>query len=133
MNLNAYCVGLAYSSLPKLVHAHARHIITGKRIDLTPHQLIGNKLVKLFEIYPTNIDSNLQLSLSIQAHHIVRLFARTVFTGLLIAGEHGRKQKNWRSGFKASLECWNKGGTISTFNRINKTTFYLLNMVASVI
>ncbi|KAF9468962.1 actin-like protein Arp4p [Collybia nuda] len=36
--------GLAYSSLPKLVHAHARHIIAGKRIDLTPHQLISNKL-----------------------------------------------------------------------------------------
>jgi hypothetical protein len=37
--------GLAYSSLPKLVLAHARHIIGGKRIDLMPHQLIGNKLV----------------------------------------------------------------------------------------
>ncbi|KAG5654458.1 hypothetical protein H0H81_001957 [Sphagnurus paluster] len=40
--------GLAYSALPKLVHAHARHVLTGpppmRGIDLLPHQLIANKM-----------------------------------------------------------------------------------------
>ncbi|TFK43153.1 actin family [Crucibulum laeve] len=41
--------GLAYSPLPKLVHAHARHTLisptpTRRGIDLYPHQLIANKL-----------------------------------------------------------------------------------------
>ncbi|KAG6820436.1 hypothetical protein H0H93_000432 [Arthromyces matolae] len=40
--------GLSYSSLPKLVHAHARHVLgspTSARrgIELLPHQLIANK------------------------------------------------------------------------------------------
>ncbi|KAH7916750.1 actin family [Hygrophoropsis aurantiaca] len=40
--------GLVYSALPKLVHAHARHILVGstqtrRGIDLYPHQLIANK------------------------------------------------------------------------------------------
>jgi len=40
--------GLAYSSLPKLVHAHAHHILVSpsqhrRGIDLYPHQLISNK------------------------------------------------------------------------------------------
>ncbi|KAG6886068.1 hypothetical protein C0993_004058 [Termitomyces sp. T159_Od127] len=39
---------LAYSSLPKLVHAHARHILVNptpmrRGIELLPHQLIANK------------------------------------------------------------------------------------------
>ena len=37
--------GVAYSNLPKLVHAHARHVLTGSNIDLTPHQLISSKIV----------------------------------------------------------------------------------------
>ncbi|KAF5369832.1 hypothetical protein D9758_001252 [Tetrapyrgos nigripes] len=41
--------GLAYSPLPKLVYAHARHLLTTtsqtrQAIDLSPHQLIANKL-----------------------------------------------------------------------------------------
>ncbi|KAF8164971.1 actin-related protein Arp4p [Crassisporium funariophilum] len=41
--------GLAYSALPKLVHAHARHILVSptqhrRGIDLLPHQLIANKM-----------------------------------------------------------------------------------------
>lgn len=45
-----YTVGLAHSSLPKLVHAHARHLLTTptqtrRGIDLSPHQLIANKTV----------------------------------------------------------------------------------------
>jgi len=41
--------GLAYSPLPKLVHAHARHILVNPTqhrsgIDLLPHQLIANKM-----------------------------------------------------------------------------------------
>ena len=45
--------GLAYSPLPKLVHAHARHILVNPTphrpggIDLLPHQLIANKMVGL--------------------------------------------------------------------------------------
>lgn len=45
--------GLAYSPLPKLVHAHARHILVNPTphrpggIDLLPHQLIINKMVGL--------------------------------------------------------------------------------------
>lgn len=40
--------GLVYSTLPRLVHAHARHILTTpnqhrRGIDLIPHQLISNK------------------------------------------------------------------------------------------
>ncbi|KAJ8086375.1 NuA4 histone acetyltransferase subunit [Marasmius tenuissimus] len=35
--------GVAYSNLPKLVHAHARHVLTGSNINLTPHQLIASK------------------------------------------------------------------------------------------
>jgi hypothetical protein len=43
--------GLAYSPLPKLVHAHARHILVNPTphrpggINLLPHQLITNKMV----------------------------------------------------------------------------------------
>ncbi|KIM45811.1 hypothetical protein M413DRAFT_16653 [Hebeloma cylindrosporum] len=41
--------GLAYSPLPKLVHAHARHLLVSpttqrRGIDLIPYQLIANKL-----------------------------------------------------------------------------------------
>ncbi|KAJ7117406.1 actin-related protein Arp4p [Mycena crocata] len=43
--------GLVYSPLPKLVHAHARHILLspspqrgGRGIDLFPHQLVANKM-----------------------------------------------------------------------------------------
>ncbi|KAJ6539152.1 actin-related protein Arp4p [Mycena capillaripes] len=41
--------GLVYSPLPKLVHAHARHILMSpnqqrRGIDLFPHQLITNKI-----------------------------------------------------------------------------------------
>ncbi|KAG5646409.1 hypothetical protein DXG03_003459 [Asterophora parasitica] len=40
--------GLSYSTLPKLVHAHARHILSNptpmrRGIELLPHQLITNK------------------------------------------------------------------------------------------
>ncbi|KAF8204956.1 actin-related protein Arp4p [Pholiota molesta] len=40
--------GLSYSSLPKLIHAHARHLLLSptshrRGIDLIPHQLIANK------------------------------------------------------------------------------------------
>jgi len=43
-------IGLVSSALPKLVHAHARHILvspnqTRRGIDLFPHQLIANKTV----------------------------------------------------------------------------------------
>ena len=49
--------GLAYSPLPKLVHAHARHILANPTphrpggIDLLPHQLIANKMVRLCSIF----------------------------------------------------------------------------------
>ncbi|KAJ7591293.1 actin-related protein Arp4p [Mycena floridula] len=36
--------GLAYSALPKLVQAHARHQLSLREIDLSPHQLIANKV-----------------------------------------------------------------------------------------
>ncbi|KAJ7699873.1 actin-related protein Arp4p [Mycena rosella] len=41
--------GLVYSALPKLVHAHARHILVSpnahrRGIDLYPHQLVSNKM-----------------------------------------------------------------------------------------
>ncbi|KIO00756.1 hypothetical protein M404DRAFT_16358 [Pisolithus tinctorius Marx 270] len=41
--------GLVYSALPKLVHAHAKHILTNPTptrpsIDLYPHQLIASKI-----------------------------------------------------------------------------------------
>ncbi|KAF9263624.1 Actin/actin-like protein [Marasmius fiardii PR-910] len=35
--------GVAYSNLPKLVAAHARHVLLGNTIDLIPHQLIASK------------------------------------------------------------------------------------------
>lgn len=42
--------GLVYSALPKLVQAHARHVLvtptpSRRGIELFPHQLIANKLV----------------------------------------------------------------------------------------
>jgi Actin len=42
--------GLAYSALPRLIHAQARHILTSptairRGIDLLPYQLITNKMV----------------------------------------------------------------------------------------
>lgn len=48
--INKILVGLMYSALPKLVHAHARHILvtpTQQRrgIDLLSHQLLTNKVV----------------------------------------------------------------------------------------
>ena len=44
-------VGLVHSSLPELVHAHAKHILGSPSqvrpgIDLTPHQLIASKKVR---------------------------------------------------------------------------------------
>jgi hypothetical protein len=50
-------LGLAYSPLPKLVHAHARHILVNPTqhrpgIDLLPHQLIANKMVGLEFDFP---------------------------------------------------------------------------------
>jgi actin-like protein 6B len=43
--------GLAYSSLPQLVHAHCKHILTTstptrRGAELFPHQLIANKTVR---------------------------------------------------------------------------------------
>lgn len=45
-------VGLAYSSLPQLVHAHAKHLLTAQNsrhpgIELWPHQLIASRQVSL--------------------------------------------------------------------------------------
>lgn len=42
--------GLSYSPLPKLIHAHARQLLSNPAphrigIDLIPHQLIASKLV----------------------------------------------------------------------------------------
>jgi hypothetical protein len=50
---NLFKQGLSYSSLPKLIHAHARHLLLSptshrRGIDLIPHQLIANKNVRLF-------------------------------------------------------------------------------------
>lgn len=47
----SHLVGLVSSALPKLVQAHARHILsnptqTRRGIELLPHQLIANKLVR---------------------------------------------------------------------------------------
>jgi hypothetical protein len=44
-------VGLAYSALPRLIHAQARHILTSptpirRGIDLLPYQLITNRMVR---------------------------------------------------------------------------------------
>lgn len=43
-------IGLAYSPLPKLIQAHARHILINftphrRGIELMPHQLIASKTV----------------------------------------------------------------------------------------
>lgn len=43
--------GLVYTALPKLVHAHARHTLASptqsrRAIELLPHQLISNKMVR---------------------------------------------------------------------------------------
>ena len=47
---DVYFVGLAHSSLPEFVRAHAKHILanpsqTRPAIELLPHQLISNKQV----------------------------------------------------------------------------------------
>lgn len=44
-------LGLVYSTLPKLVHAHAKHILANptpnrRGIEMYPHQLIATKIVR---------------------------------------------------------------------------------------
>jgi actin-like protein 6B len=59
--------GLVSSALPKLVHAHAKHILTNPTptrngIELYPHQLIATK----------NVWCNLAL-VAVTSHHVIHL------------------------------------------------------------
>lgn len=110
-------IGLVYSTLPRLVHAHARHILTTpnqhrRGIDLIPHQLISNKTVSALRISLVTRPI-LLLSLWSRAHLLNSPPVKIVFRKLQLVGERGQKVGKLTNGYKQSLVSSTKDGMIS--------------------
>lgn len=109
--------GLVYSALPKLVHAHAKHILANptpvrRGIELYPHQLIATKIVRrsifsrFLDVEPYRSPWSRGLLRSLR-------YARIGLREPQRAGSHGMKAVRLTNGFKVYLGSLTKDGMSS--------------------